>query len=128
VAEAALEPYRAAGGLSLDGPTIELPPAVARNLGLVLHELATNATKHGALSDGDGRVELAWTVEGGPGGRRLVLTWAERGGPEIAPPGRRGFGCTLIERSVAHGLGGRVELAFPPDGARCRIELRIDKA
>ncbi|HEX6010885.1 MAG TPA: PAS domain S-box protein [Geminicoccaceae bacterium] len=128
VAEAALEPYRAAGGLRIDGPAVELPPTVARNLGLVLHELATNATKYGALSDGDGSVRLAWSVEGGPGGRLLVLDWAERGGPEVAPPSRRGFGCTLIERTVAHGLGGKVLLEFPPAGARCRIELPLHPA
>ena len=65
VAEAALEPYRAAGSLRLDGPAVELPPAAARNFGLVPHDLASNATKYGALSVGNGSVELAWGVEGG---------------------------------------------------------------
>jgi PAS domain S-box-containing protein len=125
VAEAALEPYRAAGNLHLRGPELALPAPLARALSLVMHELATNAAKYGALSRSGGRVELVWSEEDGADERRLVLDWSETGGPKVVPSGRCGFGCALIERSVRHGLGGTVLLAFPPDGARCRIELPL---
>jgi two-component sensor histidine kinase len=130
VIEAALEPYQAAGNLRLDGPPVALPPPVARSLSLVLHELATNAAKYGALSTEGGSVDLTWRrVAAGEGDPRLELDWREAGGPAIAaPPERRGFGCTLIEQSVVHGLGGSARLEFPPTGARCRLELPLPDA
>ena len=103
-----------------------VPAPTAQTLSLVLHELATNAAKYGALSVPEGRVALAWRVEDAPGeGRRLVLEWAERGGPEVRPPERRGFGRSLIERSVAYELDGTARLEFPPEGVRCRIEVPL---
>jgi two-component sensor histidine kinase len=129
LAEAALVPHRAEDGLRLSGPAVTVPAPTAQTLGLVLHELATNAAKYGALSVPEGRVELAWRVEAVPEeGRRLVLEWAERGGPEVRPPERRGFGRSLIERSVAYELGGTARLEFPPAGVRCRIELPLTPA
>lgn len=78
------------------GPAVDLAPEPALHLALVLHELATNAHKYGALSVPDGRVALHWGVRGG----MLELDWQERGGPNVAPPTRRGFGTALIERSL----------------------------
>lgn len=127
VIEAALEPYRAAGNLHLDGPPVALSAPIARTLSLVLHELATNAAKYGALSKDGGSVDLAWRhVAMEDGVSRLELDWREAGGPTItAPPERRGFGCTLIQQSVIQGLGGAARLEFPPAGARCRLELPL---
>lgn len=78
------------------GPAVDLAPEPALHLALVLHELATNAHKYGALSVPEGRVALHWGVRGG----MLELDWQERGGPDVAPPTRRGFGTALIERSL----------------------------
>lgn len=126
--EQALAPYRAAdgGNVSLAGDDVRLPANMALPLSLVLHELATNAAKYGALSAPSGRIELDWRAEASAAGRRLVLEWAERGGPEVRAPTRRGFGRTLIERSVAYELGGEAHLEFAPAGVRCRIEVPLE--
>ena len=94
-------------------------------LGLALHELATNAAKYGAFSVPEGRVEIAWKVQGGADPRRLILDWTEHGGPPVAEPERRGFGRSLIERSVAYELDGSAELTFAPAGVRCHIEVPL---
>jgi PAS domain S-box-containing protein len=78
------------------GPAVDLAPEPALHLALVLHELATNAHKYGALSVPEGRVSLHWRVHGG----MLELDWQESGGPAVPPPSRRGFGTALIERSL----------------------------
>jgi two-component sensor histidine kinase len=84
----------------------------------VLHELATNAVKYGALSVTDGRVSVAWSAEVNPetGARSVVLRWSETGGPPVAPPQRRGSGTDLIQRQVRDALKGKVELAFAAGG------------
>jgi PAS domain S-box-containing protein len=128
-AETVLEPYRAAGNLRLSGPEVALATPLARALSLVLHELATNAAKYGALAREGGSVDLGWSLAEAlppaPAPRRLLLVWSERGGPPVRPPTRHGFGCTLIQQSVTHGLRGTVRLEFPPEGVRCRIELPL---
>ena len=128
--EAALEPYRAPdGNVRVHGPATTLPPKAALTLSLALHELATNAAKYGALSVPEGRVDVTWRVdEDGAAGRRLALEWAEHGGAAVRAPDRRGFGRTLIERSVAYELGGTARLDFPPEGVRCRIEVPLPAA
>lgn len=83
---------------------------------MALHELATNALKYGALSNDAGRVELRWEPVGED---RLRLSWRERGGPPVAPPGRKGFGSRLIERGLAHDLGGSVRIDYDPVGVVC---------
>jgi CheY-like chemotaxis protein len=95
-------------------------------LALAIHELTTNAAKFGALSASGGCVTVEWNVEESAGKLRLVVEWAERGGPPVEPPARRGFGSQLIERSVEYELGGEVELEYRTEGVRCRIELPLD--
>ena len=107
---------------SFSGPTVFLKPRGALALGLAAHELATNAVKYGALSVPDGRVDVGWQVEDG----RLDWFWAEHGGPEVTPPTQRGFGTTLLERSLAHELNARVEIGFPPTGLRMRLAVLLD--
>jgi CheY-like chemotaxis protein len=114
-----------AGGWSMAGADVVVSPQIGLALSLALHELAGNAIQHGALSGPDGRVEVAWTVEERADGDRLRFTWTESGGPPVGAPGPAGFGRTLIERSLAHDIGGAVELDFRPEGLVCRIEMPL---
>jgi len=95
----------------------------ALHLGLVLHELATNAMKYGALSKPNGRLSIRWTVRT-EGGRYLSLRWEERGGPKVSVPASRGFGSTLIEKSLeAH--GGVTSIRYEAQGMTCDIKLPL---
>jgi PAS domain S-box-containing protein len=122
-----LAPYRAERpSLVVRGEDVWLEPSAALTLGLVLHELATNAAKHGALADAAGAVEIRSRVRRAAGGRRLALVWRERGGPPVEGPARRGFGLNLIERGLAYQLGGSAVLEFRRDGLRCTIEFALE--
>jgi len=103
--------------LKLRGKSVKLPPGTATSLGLVLHELATNAVKYGAFSNAKGRVEISWTVKGTGNDRLLHLDWREIGGPPVSEPGEKGFGSTLIEYS------GNVTQHFNVDGLCCSVEM-----
>ena len=96
----------------IDGPKVMLKPEAAQNIGLALHELATNALAHGALSRAGGNVALSWRFEDG----RFCVDWRESGGPPVAPPPREGFGHKVIKRLVAQALDGSTTLDFPPEG------------
>jgi PAS domain S-box-containing protein len=111
----------------LNGPSIYLPPAPALSLGMIFHELATNAAKYGALSVGDGRVFVDWTVAD-QRNRRLTLRWQERGGPPPQPSERKGFGSRLIERNVRHDLAGEVRTDYSPEGLEVEISIPLDEA
>jgi two-component system CheB/CheR fusion protein len=104
--------------VTLAGPTVMAEPRMALSLGLALHELATNAAKHGALSNADGKVDITWVVsESG----QLTLQWVERDGPPVTPPVRRGFGLALIERVFAHDVGGESAVDFLPSGVHATL-------
>ncbi|HZZ37266.1 MAG TPA: HWE histidine kinase domain-containing protein [Caulobacteraceae bacterium] len=103
------------------GPEVRLTPQMALALAMALHELATNATKYGALSNAKGRIRIRWGVTAAADGDELSLTWRERGGPSVQPPRRRGFGSRLIERGLSASLGGRARLSFEPTGLNCEI-------
>ena len=110
--------------LAISGPEINLPPDYAVPFGLIFNELATNALKYGALSVPGGKIDLSWRVEGKTGaGSNLILTWRERGGPKITSLEPRGFGSTLIERSLA---GAKVERLFDADGLICTVSLTLN--
>jgi PAS domain S-box-containing protein len=109
----------------LNGAPVELSLEATRSLGMVLHELTTNASKYGALSGETGTVEIHWQVAHGDGARQLRLDWIESGGPEVREPTGRGFGRQLIEESIAHELGGHASLAFPPQGVRCTLKIPL---
>jgi len=109
------------GRIAVRVENLALKPAVAQDLVLVLHELATNALKHGALSAPGGSVTLEGRVAGG----ELVLAWREAGGPPVAPPEGRGFGTTLLEQAVAYRHGGGVGLDWRPQGLACTIRLPL---
>jgi len=111
--------------ISYDGPAVNLGPSKILAASMILHELATNAVKYGALSAGDGSVQVAWTLEEGLGGKTyLNCRWLEQNGPPVQPPERKGYGTEMIEGTAAH-LGGRVELSYAREGlvANLRIPL-----
>jgi two-component sensor histidine kinase/CheY-like chemotaxis protein len=111
----------AANNIVLDGPEVQITPKAAQSIALVVHELATNAVKHGALSLPSGKVTLSWReVEAHPV-PRLRLLWSEAGGPKVTEPARSGFGLTVL-RSVASELGATIDSAFHPGGLVCTIE------
>ncbi|MDB5691440.1 MAG: hypothetical protein JWO81_503 [Alphaproteobacteria bacterium] len=105
--------------IDAEGPEVTLGPKAAVSLVMALHELATNASKYGALSVAGGRVILRWTLDGGD---RLRLEWREADGPGVRPPERRGFGLRMIERALSADLGATVGVDFEPSGLVCRIE------
>ena len=112
--------------LKLSGPAVILPPEIATPLGLVLHELATNAAKYGALRSPTGSVSLIWEIRDLEGGLRLLdMTWTESGGPHVDPPTKKGAGSTLIEHGLAR---AEVERRFEPTGLVCRIKVPLTPA
>lgn len=112
---------------TLDGPDVTLVPGAAQALSMALHELATNATKYGALAAPDGRVSVIWEVDGQAG--VLRLRWTEAGGPPVeAPPSRRGFGSRVLEATLRDQLGGRVSHEWRPGGLVCGVELPLARA
>lgn len=109
--------------ITCSGPLVMLNAQAALHLSLVLHELATNAIKHGALSDRRGRLSIRWMVRTETE-RKLVLQWQERGGPTVTVPQSRGFGTTLIEKSLeAH--GGVTSIRYEAEGVTCEVILPL---
>ena len=125
--EALVGEIRSFGGdrIRISGAPVMMAPKPALAIGMVLHELATNAVKHGALSTPQGRVEIAWTVEGEPPAQRLQLSWAENGGPGAPPAPKRGFGLKLIERETAQALGRAATFAWEPEGLKVSFEAPL---
>src|SRR4029077_20885663 len=101
------------GAVSIDGPHIFLKPSAAQSFALVIHELATNAAKHGALSSPAGRVDIRWSIRANGETPRLHFMWQERGGPPVAKPSHKGFGPVLLEHAGV-ATGPRIDLA--PEG------------
>lgn len=113
--------------VGLIGPDVELPPAEALALTMVVHELCTNALKYGSLGSPNGRVELTWAIVRRNAGRLLEMTWREKDGPAIQPPsGKAGFGTRMIERALRG--SGSVAIEFDPSGLICRIEIALEKS
>jgi two-component sensor histidine kinase/CheY-like chemotaxis protein len=108
--------------IRLDGPALRLSVAAAQTFGMILHELATNAAKYGALSNDTGRVAIRWDANG-----EFTLGWTERGGPNVVPPARRGFGSTVVKAMAETNLDGDVELDFAPAGLRWRVTCPASK-
>ncbi|AQR60254.1 two-component system sensor histidine kinase/response regulator [Brevundimonas sp. LM2] len=103
--------------VQIDGPPVKLHPEAFATLALVLHEMVTNAAKYGALCDQSGLVSIHWSLVDGD----LVLQWRETGGPPVQAPTRRGFGTTIIERSVPHDLGGEARIDYALHGLKARF-------
>ena len=124
VAAAELAPYTRSEdeALVMEGPPVELAPNDALSLGLALHELATNASKYGALSVPGGQVTIRWSLAEENLAR---IEWIERGGPKVPANRPRGFGTDLIEKIVAHELRNPVDLQFAPEGVRCTLMVPV---
>jgi PAS domain S-box-containing protein len=116
-----LAPYRLteAEKVKISGPKVSLLPHMAQGLALALHEMATNAAKHGALSSMAGKVSVAWQAQGDS----LILQWVETGGPRIAPPPARSFGLNVIRASIESQLGGKTTFDWDPEGMKCTLSI-----
>jgi two-component system, chemotaxis family, sensor kinase Cph1 len=120
--EAQLLPYASGANIDIDGPDVQLTAATVPQIGIVLHELATNAVKYGALSGTGGRVTVRWAVD--PAAPELRIIWTESGGPTVVPPVRRGFGTFTLENIIGFEIAGRTTRRFDADGLHCEIMLR----
>jgi two-component sensor histidine kinase len=113
--------------VTLDGPAVVLPAVAVQPLAMAVHELTTNAVKHGALSVPGGRVAVSWRL--GPGARSLSLSWQEAGGPPVeGPPAHRGFGSRVLEGVVRAQLGGQVTMRWAPPGFACELKVPLVRA
>jgi PAS domain S-box-containing protein len=119
-----LAPYATRGNTDINGPNVILKAEAGQAMGMVLHELATNAAKHGALSSQNGRVSIRWHQRlNGHRRPQLVLKWREVGGPSVVAPKNHGFGTNTIRDLIPYEFGGTVDLEFPAAGVQCRLEL-----
>jgi PAS domain S-box-containing protein len=126
---AVLQPFIGGTSDALEccGPRVFVNASAAQNLGLAMHELATNASKYGALSTPAGRVRATWSFEPNEeGSQRLLINWQERGGPAVVPPTIKGFGHVVIERVAAQALNASVVYEFPREGVRWSIAIPMD--
>jgi two-component sensor histidine kinase len=109
----------------LDGPGVELSADLAVPTGMAIHELTTNAAKHGALSVPGGRIEVNWSVRQAEAGRRLAMAWTERGGPPVEQPRHKGFGSTLIQRVLAQQCNAEIRLDYAREGLRFTMDVPL---
>ena len=125
VVRRALRPWREdeQARFRAEGPAVHLDPKRALALGMAFHELATNAAKHGALSNANGTVHVHWTIL--PDGKALRLTWEEHGGPLVKKPEHRGFGLRLLEDGMEREISGKVLLDFRPEGLFCQWDMKL---
>jgi PAS domain S-box-containing protein len=115
------------GRLELAGPDLLLKPEAAQSLGLALHELATNATKYGALSVPQGKVDVSWQTMQSDAASRFRLTWQETGGPQVVMPTRKGFGHIVFDRMITQALNASIDLQYPQGGVVWSLETALDK-
>jgi PAS domain S-box-containing protein len=122
-----LAPYMGQANVNISGPNVILNSAATQSIAMTLHELVTNAAKHGALSRPSGQVLVSWERLVGIGAAaKLTLEWREVGGPIVGAPPQSGFGTNLIRDLIPHELSGTVDLMFGSDGICCRIEVPLD--
>jgi two-component sensor histidine kinase len=113
--------------MRMSGPQVPLSPRLAVVLSMIVHEIATNAAKYGALSNDTGTVTVDWDTFEDNGGRKLRLIWTEAGGPPVSAPVQRGFGSRLIERSARDQLGGEATVDFLPYGVVYTVSCALDR-
>jgi PAS domain S-box-containing protein len=113
-----------AGSVSVDGPPVFLKPSAAQSFALVIHELATNAAKHGALSSPAGSVAIRWSIHSESGTPKLQFLWREQGGPPVNRPSRTGFGTVLLEHAIA-GIDSAPSIDYAPTGLRYQTETAL---
>ena len=126
IVDQALQPFKINGRINVtESPLVEIAPAASQSLTLMLHELATNALKYGALSTGAGAVSIDWRIDANGGNTRIVFTWTEDGGPAVIASRRAGQGTRFINGSVRHELHGEANLDFRPEGLRATISFPL---
>ena len=108
--------------IDLRGPELRVSAGAAQTIGMTMHELATNAGKYGALSNGAGRLEIEWSLRPGAAADIFAISWRESGGPLVAVPAKRGFGSTVVSRMAGESLDAKVELKFEPEGLSWWLE------
>ena len=113
-----------AGTISIDGPAVLLRPSAAQSFALVVHELATNAAKHGALSRPTGRVTVRWDIHANGSTTKLRFLWQETGGPTVLKPSGKGFGTVLLEHAIA-GIDSAPSIEFAPAGLIYQTETPL---
>jgi PAS domain S-box-containing protein len=119
-----LAPYATAGTTQIEGPDVVLSAEAGQTIAMVLHELATNAAKFGALSAKNGCVSVRWGhPRYGDAESRFCIWWEESGGPTVRPQARSGYGTSVIRDLIPYELGGRVDIVHAPDGVRCTLEI-----
>jgi two-component sensor histidine kinase len=111
--------------LTLDGPEITVKGAMVQTFALVLHELATNATKHGSLASKRGTLAVSWSIADGDEAKRFKFRWEEKGGACVKPPLKKGFGTTLLEGAIATESGMRPRLSFLASGFVYEIDAPL---
>ena len=118
IVDLTFDPYQLQGQSRVvtGGPAVMLTREAGTTLALCLHELATNASKYGALSTAGGHVSITWSVGIGDGGRRLAFAWEESGGPTVTAPTRTGFGSRMIERVLAQHMRGTAKIEYRSTG------------
>jgi two-component sensor histidine kinase len=123
-----LQPYRLSNPerVRMSGPKVPLSPRLAVVLSMIVHEIATNAAKYGALSNDSGVVSLEWEVLEHDAARKLRMIWTETGGPPVTAPVQRGFGSRLIERSARDQLGGDATVDFLPRGVVYTVSCALE--
>jgi len=123
-----LAPYATDANTATSGPDIALNAAATEALGMVLHELVTNASKYGALSIPEGRVSVSWECRHSDDATLgLIILWRETCGPPVSAPCKSGYGISLICELIPHELGGTVDLAFSSEGVSCTIEIPLEQ-
>jgi PAS domain S-box-containing protein len=121
-----LAPFATASNTGIDGPDVVLCAEAGQVIAMVLHELATNAAKFGAISVKSGHVSVRWSFRGnGHAENWLRIDWEESGGPHVEPPTRSGYGTSVVRELIPYELGGSVDLKHPPEGVRCMLEIPI---
>jgi two-component sensor histidine kinase len=123
-----LQPYviNSPERVRMSGPKVPLSPRLSVVLSMIIHEIATNAAKYGALSNDTGTVRLDWEAITENGKPKLRLAWVESGGPPVTAPVQRGFGSRLIERSARDQLGGEATVDFLPRGVVCTVTCALE--
>jgi two-component sensor histidine kinase len=108
--------------LEIGGPEVNLTADASQAIGLALHELATNAVKHGALSSASGRLYISWQVDQASSAGALKLDWRERRGPSVTTPKQTGFGHVVIKSMIEQAVRGSVELNFAKEGLHWSLQ------
>src|SRR4029079_18103238 len=118
--------YAGRNNTKIDGPDVMLKAEAGQAMGMVLHELVTNAAKYGALSTQSGHVSVRWYRKLN-GSAQLILVWQESGGPRVEDPKKSGYGTGVGRKLIPYEFGGTVDFSFAPEGVRCRLEMPFDR-